>query len=126
GDTSAPTIDSTTNLTATINNGLNAWPSNGAVYRFTPPQTLGVKNAMAALKQVTVYPTACHEELFVDNSSNQTIHYNIFSATGVKINITGYAPNGKNKVDISTLPAGIYLIQLSNDNIARSVKFIKQ
>jgi hypothetical protein len=124
GDTaSALTIDSTNNLMNSLNEGMSAWPSNGAVYRFTPP-TLSVKNAMAALKQVNVYPTAAQQELFIDNNSDNVVNYTILSLTGAAIS-NGNASNGKTKVDLSNLPVGSYLIQLSNGEIAKAMKFVK-
>lgn len=124
GDTSAPTIDSTMDIQNDINEGLNAWPSYGTVYRFEPP-TLSVKNAMAALKNVTVYPTQAQQEVFVENGSKEAINYTIISMNGAAVNVSGRLANGKNTIDVSKLASGNYVLQLSSDKIAKGVKFTK-
>ena len=124
GDTaSALAIDSTNNLMDVLNGGISAWPSNGTIYRFTPP-TLSVKNAMAVLKQVSAYPTSAQQELFIENGSNENISYNVVSMTGATIS-KGKALKGKTKIDVSNVPAGNYIIQLSNGEVGKAVKFIK-
>jgi len=123
GDTSNISIDSTNNLMASLNEGLSAWPSNGTIYRFTPP-TLSVKNAMAVLKQVSAYPTVAQQELFIENSSNELVNYTIISMNGAAIS-NGKVLNGKTTIDVGNLPAGSYMVQLSNGQIAKAVKFIK-
>jgi hypothetical protein len=123
GDTSAPTIDSTNNVMDPLNEGLNAFPSNGTIYRFTPP-TLSVKNAMAVLKQVSVYPTAPQQGLFIENGSNEVVNYTIISMNGAAIS-NGKASNGKTRIDVENLPAGNYIIRLNNGEIGKAVKFNK-
>jgi hypothetical protein len=124
GDTaSALTIDSTNDLMNPLNEGLSDWPSNGTVYRFTPP-TLSVKNSIAVLKQVSTYPTSAQQELFIENSSNEIVNYTIISINGAAV-ANGNATNGKNRIDVGNLSAGTYIIQLSNNEVAKAIKFIK-
>ncbi|MGN6568193.1 MAG: T9SS type A sorting domain-containing protein [Flavipsychrobacter sp.] len=126
GDPAAPTIDSVVfgpmgNPTY-MGTLLNSYPANGQVYRFTP-KNLGVTNV--ALQNVHVYPTAAQTEVMVDYNSNEKASYTVVSINGSATNINGTLSHGTTHIDVSALPAGVYLVELQSSNGRATRKFVK-
>jgi len=124
GDPTAPTIDSieiSGGMPVNIGVPLNSYPPNGMVYRFTPRSTK-VSNVM--LEATRVYPTAAQSVVNVDyaNSDGQ---YKVVSISGSATQLAGALQNGITHIDVSTLPAGMYLLQLQNSSGKSTKKFIK-
>jgi hypothetical protein len=69
---------------------------------------------------INVYPNPTSD--FLTFSTNQTIDsYNIFNLAGQSV-LTG---TNESKVDVSALEKGVYLIELAQNDIKQTVKFIK-
>jgi len=126
GDPAAPTIDSVVfgpfgnpTYTGTL---LNSYPANGQVYRFTP-KNLSVNNVV--LQSVNVYPTAAQNEVMVDYSNNEKADYKVVSINGSVTNIKGLLDHGTTHIDVSALPAGMYLIKLQSAQGNATKKFVK-
>lgn len=102
---------------------LNAWPANGAVYRFTP-KTTGVNN-VARFKNVTVFPTNCTDVLQVSFKEQEEAAYVVIGADGKKTGLSGTFKNGTNTIDVSQLAKGNYLLLGSNKNARGVYRFTK-
>jgi hypothetical protein len=122
GAPSSPTLDSTNNL-ITLADGLNTYPSNGTVYRFAPP-TVGVTDIAAGLKNVDVYPTICTDKITVAHNE-QKLSYQIISLSGALLSSQGTLHSGVDHIDISSLPAGLYMLNLQSDKGRKVVRFTK-
>lgn len=125
GDPDAPDIDSLKlvngNPDNTIN-PLNRWPSDGTVYRFTPKTNVVFQPEKLNAK---VYPTLCSDQLNIELAGNNATSYSIIAINGMTTNINGTIKNGKESIDVSTLPAGMYIVQMHNDTSTGVYKFTK-
>lgn len=108
GDPKNPTFDSV-DLT-NFNNGFTTLPAPGTVYRFTPKQPATSIGANASVKTYKVYPTQCTNYLVVDNPNRMNSTYSMISMTGQVLK-HGSLDAGVNKLDVSTLPSGIYVVK---------------
>lgn len=125
GDPDAPDIDSLKlvngNPDNTIN-PLNSWPSDGTVYRFTP-KTNAVKNTVKA--NTSIYPTICRDNFIIDVNSDDKITYHVITVNGQRTSVNGTLTTGKNYIDIKTLAAGMYIVQLQAESGNVFEKIIK-
>ena len=104
---------------------LSSFPASGTVYHFTPRtgNSAAIKNTN--IQNIRVYPTACNGDLYVDNFNNDVVRYSIISISGTNTNIAGMLINGTTRIDINTLPAGMYLLDMQSDGIRKTEKFVK-
>jgi hypothetical protein len=74
---------------------------------------------------VSVYPNPATENIFVSLNSNvktaQVIISNLSGKTLISTEVTA-----DNKLDVSSLPMGMYLLTIATNNGSETVKFIKQ
>ncbi|MDR6403646.1 MULTISPECIES: T9SS type A sorting domain-containing protein [Chryseobacterium] len=87
--------------------------------------TLKVDNIMAAKRDIILYPNPAKTEIFVDWKATDAV-YSIIDAKGSTVSYNAKLTKGKNRIDISKLPTGVYFIEIfgSGENI--KTKFIKQ
>jgi len=97
-------------------------PASGSVFTFTPVR-LAVNNV--AVKDAKIYPTSCTNEVMVDYYNNVATQYEVVSINGSITGIKGHLVNGTTHIDISSLAAGMYFVQLSNNAGKSTNKFIK-
>lgn len=103
-------------------NPLTDWPSDSTVYRFTPKTNVVFQPEKLNAK---VYPTLCSDQLNIELANNNATTYSIVAINGMTTNINGTIKNGKASIDVSTLPAGMYLVQMRNDSSTEVYKFTK-
>ena len=97
---------------------LDGTPSTGRMYRFIPTN-LGQEQFAGT--SINIYPNPADEVLTVSGLTDTT-SYNLYNATGKLLN-TGQLSEIENKVDVSQLSAGLYLIQFGESS---AVKFLKR
>jgi len=61
----------------------------------------------------------------VDYSNNEKADYKVVSINGSVTNIKGLLDHGTTHIDVSALPAGMYLIQLQSAQGNATKKFVK-
>lgn len=110
GSPAAPTIDSVEKGSFNFPS-LNAYPPSGTVYTFTPKPATAIKNIMT--DKITVYPTQCTDAIYIENDNVPDTYYQLLSLTGNVVK-NGKVDNGRNKIDISNLTAGMYIVRLDN------------
>ena len=93
-------------------NGLTAWPASGKVFRFTPKKAVisGIAD-LTALGNVKVYPNPATNTVIVEGTSAGT-KATLYSMLGQPVLQTMLA--GQQSLDISSLPAGIYKLVLTD------------
>jgi hypothetical protein len=74
------------------------------------------------IPQFSIYPNPTKNELTVDIKSNETVEVQIIDLTG-KVH-TQTTISGSTRLDVSSLPAGVYLVKVSAS--AATLKFVKQ
>lgn len=124
GSASSPAIDSTGNLFS-ISGGLASYPANGTVYRFTPPST-GVDIFVKELDGIKVMNTISTDYVRIANNSNAKTTYTLTAINGANVNLNGILQQGTNNIDMSALPAGVYVLQCKNTDGAMQQRIVKQ
>ncbi|MDQ0594316.1 glucuronoarabinoxylan endo-1,4-beta-xylanase [Chryseobacterium ginsenosidimutans] len=100
----------------------NTYTSNFLPLSFA---TLGIDNVIATKDDIILYPNPAKNELFVDWKSADAT-YSIIDAKGSKVSYKTKLTNGKNRIDVSKLPSGVYFIEISASGKNVTSKFIKQ
>ena len=122
GDYDSPTLDS---FSFSISGyTLSSYPKEGTVYTFTPKKTLGI-DRNKVLQDVQIYPTAVRDNLHINLGENTDAEYRIISATGQTTNLYGTMDNRSNMLDLSHLPSGMYILQLSSNGVGGAYRFTK-
>ncbi|PZF74499.1 T9SS type A sorting domain-containing protein [Taibaiella soli] len=88
----------------------------------TPPSNTGINNN-SLLNNISIYPNPAHEQLFI-SGLKESVKVCITSLTGQLLQ-TSTLSAGNNQLNISSLPAGVYLLQLKTDTGERkTVKIV--
>lgn len=90
-------------------------------YSFKP----GKETSVAEINQegYNIYPNPVNNMLNINNAAG--VSYTLLDMTG-KVITVGQFPAAQSRLNVSGIPAGTYLLQLSKDNHAEKVKFVKQ
>ena len=86
-------------------------------------ETLAVQGTSDSKMQL--YPNPAKNEIFVDWKSTDAV-YSILDAKGSLVAKKVTLAKGKNKIDISKLPSGLYFIEISVAGKSSTTKFIKE
>jgi hypothetical protein len=74
-----------------------------------------------------VFPNPASSWIKIDSDFSENLHVNISNITGQQVDKIELSANETKEVNIQNLPAGIYLLQFSNDKqLLKTVKIIKQ
>lgn len=114
------TITTTTGeltLTATLSDNSEITESVSAVIDIS--EITAIEDA--STNPVTLFPNPATSYIQINNADNALV--SIYSATGNKI--TGKY-NSKEKIDVSNLHPGLYIVRIKQENSYSSVRFIKQ
>lgn len=123
GNPTAPTIDSTTNL-LTLVGGLDSYPANGTVYRFTPKPT-GVKDNAGSLDKLQLLSNTGTSNLLLRSPYNGELNYKIVAINGATLSNSGNVRQGVNNIDISNLPQGMHILYVSGADGIQSFRINK-
>lgn len=76
-------------------------------------------------KPFIMYPNPAENELYFRFSKTYTdpLHYKIYNSTGRNV-LEGFIHPGKNSIDISSLPRGIFIMELGNENDVFKTRFV--
>ncbi len=124
GSASSPALDSTSSMFS-VSGGLASYPANGTVYRFTPPGT-GVGSIAKELEGVNVLNTVCTDYVKVANRYANNTMYTVTAMNGANVNLNGTLQQGTNNIDMSALPAGVYILQCKNNDGTMQQRIVKQ
>lgn len=122
------TADGCTNtFRSTLNLGTQNFTGNP---EYKAASTTGTKETQA-LRNVKLYPNPVKDELTVEFNAPSAGNYllQIFSLEGKLLQSTRESANGGsnlNNLNISYLPAGMYLLRIQTDGQTKSIKFVKQ
>ena len=91
-------------------------PTYGQYYRWTPSKTMGIDSKkIPDEKVVVIYPNPANDNLLVQFKSDIWTGTTLKVYTAVGQLVKSYQIQGnKQKIDISDLPKGIYVVKLSN------------
>ncbi|MCQ9636279.1 PQQ-dependent sugar dehydrogenase [Chryseobacterium sp. WG23] len=88
--------------------------SSGKIFKISTG-TLGVQEENS-LGKINIYPNPASKEIFITGVKDKKVSAEIMSAEGRKIWETDKVINDKS-IDISTLPAGVYFINIKSGNL---------
>jgi hypothetical protein len=80
-----------------------------------------IRNAGSSQAVVGVYPNPCNDVLFISNVSKGS--YSIMDLNGRMMGSGSITGNG---IDVSEIPAGVYMISVSTDSNLQRIKFVKE
>jgi hypothetical protein len=88
-------------------------------------QNTSVLDIIFGNKPFMIFPNPAERELYFRFSKTYTdpLHYKIYNFAGVNV-LEGFFHSGKNSIDISSLPAGIFLIELWIENKVFKTRFV--
>jgi glucuronoarabinoxylan endo-1,4-beta-xylanase len=86
-------------------------------------ETLAAENNSNSRLQI--YPNPAKNEIFVEWKSADAV-YSIIDAKGGIVSYKAKLTNGKNRIDVSKLSSGLYLIEITDSGKSFKSKFIKQ
>lgn len=88
--------------------------SSGKIFKISTG-TLGVQEENS-LGRINIYPNPASKEIFITGVKDKKVSTEIMSAEGRKVWKTDEVINDKS-IDISTLPAGVYFINIKSGNL---------
>ena len=98
-------------------------PANGmAVYRFYD-KSVGVESVLAdKVASLRVYPNPVVDEMTIE-TSDEIQSVAIYNMAGAMVALNHcYVDGNRAKVDVSSLPAGIYLVEVNNSIVGKFIK----
>ncbi len=124
GSASSPALDSTSSMFS-ISGGLASYPANGTVYRFTPQGT-GVGTIAKELDGIKVLNTVCTDYVKVANKYANNTMYTVTAMNGANVNLNGTLQQGTNNIDMTALPAGVYILRCKNNDGIMQQRIVKR
>lgn len=125
GNPNAPTVDSFSDF-STFPPVMDAYPSNGTVYRFIPKAIAASIGESAIATKFQVYPTLTADNITVIADNNSATSGKFLDLNGRVITVLPKIEQGRNTFDVSNLAAGNYLLVISNNEGRAVYKFTKQ
>ncbi len=121
------TVHMVNGIPTTSFSGLDAWPPNGTVYKYTRKNPINLVQVPVVFtdENVDVFPTVCTNQLTIRFDGNETPEYNVVSISGANMNMKGQVSRGTNKIDVSNLAAGTYLLHLQGGADSKVFRFVK-
>lgn len=105
---------------------LDAMPAKGTVYRFAPKKEGSSVGEKELLSRFSVYPTKTAGNLYVRNSYDLKGRMELFSVTGQQVAGSTILTPGINELDLSSLPAAMYLLQITTTQGRVVYRFTKE
>lgn len=75
------------------------------------------------INEIILYPNPVEDVLYISNTNTTDTYFDLYDALGKKVKSDSILTN---KIDVSNLQAGLYLLILKNYNSSKTFKFIKQ
>lgn len=109
--------------------GCNPQKKSGTDFSYSrsniePVQNTALKEIMMEHNPFILYPDPAENELYFRCSKtfSNPIHYKIYDMRGLNV-LEGLIPQVRNNIDISSLPAGLFLIELRIENEVFRLRF---
>lgn len=106
--------------------GMTGTPAEGTVYRFVPEHTAAISEVKAP-SHVTVYPNPTKDKLTAYMSGNESGHLMLTDLTGRIILQKHVSSAMRNQdLDISALPAGLYVLSFRTSAGSQTIRVVKE
>ncbi|MDR0829208.1 MAG: M6 family metalloprotease domain-containing protein [Prevotellaceae bacterium] len=99
--------------------------NNGETLRFTTAVT-GIDDILE--NSISIYPNPVTDELNIKTENSKINSVEIFDVSGRAVGAGRALPlhSGRKTINVSALPAGVYLIRINTDNGVKTERFIKK
>jgi hypothetical protein len=115
-----------TNLSNITEYTVTAKPADGIQFRWTEVTTTTSINHISIDKRINIYPNPVVDYITVDANNREIKSIEIYNELGTKVyDNTGINKKSLQKIDMRTLPAGIYFIKLNTDAAPIRKRIIK-
>jgi hypothetical protein len=107
--------------------GGGTWDATVTRFNLTPVQAVGIAERLNKENLFAVYPNPAKNFVIIDNPSidAKVLNYSIYNSVG-QLNLTGETKNlTDNKIDVSTLTTGAYILKFNTNTNSYNSKFIK-
>lgn len=109
-----------------VANNMNDINSEQYVFDISTDTPLATDNFVLS-NPLVIYPNPTKSKVFFDNSISNFEKVSIANSLGQEMSKSSFSSFISNQeVDMSKLPAGVYMLKLSNQKVNKSVKIIKQ
>lgn len=92
-------------------------------YMIEGGETITSISTQQIFEQVNVFPNPANSILFIDCDTCENSAYLIYNLQG-QIAKNGLTTN--KKIDVSSLPPGVYILKIFSQNLRRTIKFVKE
>ncbi|HEY9114214.1 MAG TPA: T9SS type A sorting domain-containing protein [Bacteroidales bacterium] len=89
-------------------------------------QWLGEEENVAEVQQLRIYPNPAIDEIWVNYNNQSSVQYAIFDTYGRMVKQGELSGIGSNKIPISELKGGMYIIRITDKNKGYTSKFLKK
>jgi hypothetical protein len=103
---------------------MNAYPTNGTVYRFTPIPS-GIVKTAGTLPGLQLLSNVGHSQILLNNPNDGTLNYKIVAINGADLYNSGSLQKGINHIDISYLPQGMHILYIAGKDGTQSYRINK-
>ncbi len=124
GDAQNPTVFEGENTTEEAGIGVNGFPAEGMVYSFCPEIVVNTTDLNTTLDW-EVYPNPTSDILTIKLEEIPSAQFRLLSMNGQTVR-TGTINGQDQKIDVSDLPKGIYVLTLLTDEGMATKRFWKQ
>lgn len=111
GNPAAPTVDSAADLFS-IGGGLDTYPPNGTMYRFTP-KPVSINDNAGALTKLQLLSNTGTTQLLLRSDYNEAMTFKIVAINGTTLYDNGVVKRGVNRIDITNLPLGMHILHVA-------------
>lgn len=125
GNPNAPTVDSFSDF-STLPTVMDAYPSNGTVYRFIPKTVAASIGESTITTKFRIYPTFTKDNITVIAENVTTTSGKVIDMNGKIITGLPKIEQGRNTFDVSNLAAGNYMLEIFNSEGRAVYRFTKQ
>ncbi|HKC68022.1 MAG TPA: T9SS type A sorting domain-containing protein, partial [Bacteroidia bacterium] len=103
-----------------------AKPATGIQFRWTENTTTAINNIAVASDGINVYPNPVADYVFVDINSKEVKSIEVYNEIGNIVYANAAASKKTpNKIDMRSLPAGVYFIKINGDAAPIRKRIIK-
>lgn len=125
-----PTADLTGNLNYKLKIELKQNPNNWLAGAYPPTQinitstTASVNGVDSLLSEIEIYPNPTKNNIYIKSSNYLNIsNVKITTLLGKEVYSSTFK---KNRIDVSNLNPGIFILTIQSENKSKNIKFIKQ
>lgn len=97
----------------------------GGLYMYSQLFKSGIDNKQLAPRRLQVFPNPATDELFIGNTTAET-SIKVYNNMGQQVHVSCAMSGSLCKVNISSLPHGIYLITATDNCVTSNARFVKE